>query len=76
MEKKRIINFVLLALGLFSCIFLLIFLSDPSITGMVVYSLSEQTKVWNSDDFIPEDSHCKKCETMEACLMREIKKYL
>ena len=28
------------------------------------------------DDFIPADDHCKKCESMEACLMREIKKYL
>ena len=28
------------------------------------------------EDFDPEDGHCKKCETMEACLMREIKKYL
>lgn len=29
-----------------------------------------------SDDFNPEDGHCKKCDTIEACLMREIKKYL
>ncbi|HNX23914.1 MAG TPA: rhomboid family intramembrane serine protease [Spirochaetota bacterium] len=28
------------------------------------------------EDFNPEDGHCKKCDTMEACLMREIKKYL
>ena len=27
-------------------------------------------------DFDPGDGHCKKCETLEACLMREIKKYL
>jgi len=36
----------------------------------------ENDEICASDDFMPEDSHCKKCETMEACLMREIKKYL
>lgn len=36
----------------------------------------EDDDICASDDFIPEDSHCKKCETLEACLMREIKKYL
>jgi membrane associated rhomboid family serine protease len=36
----------------------------------------ENEEICSSDDFNPEDGHCKKCETMEACLMREIKKYL
>lgn len=36
----------------------------------------ENDEICSSDDFNPEDGHCKKCETMEACLMREIKKYL
>jgi membrane associated rhomboid family serine protease len=28
------------------------------------------------EDFDNNDEHCKKCETLEACLMREIRKYL
>jgi membrane associated rhomboid family serine protease len=36
----------------------------------------ENDEICAADDFIPEDSHCKKCESMEACLMREIKKFL
>jgi membrane associated rhomboid family serine protease len=36
----------------------------------------ENDEICAADDFMPEDGHCKKCETMEACLMREIKKYL
>jgi len=27
-------------------------------------------------DFDTNDEHCRKCETLEACLMREIRKYL
>lgn len=37
---------------------------------------TENDEVCAQEDFNPEDGHCKKCETMEACLMREIKKYL
>ncbi len=29
-----------------------------------------------AEDFNINDEHCKKCETIEACMMREIKKYL
>jgi len=36
----------------------------------------ENDEICKQDDFNPEDGHCRKCETMEACLMREIKKYL
>jgi membrane associated rhomboid family serine protease len=36
----------------------------------------ENDEICAQEDFNPEDGHCKKCETMEACLMREIKKYL
>lgn len=54
MGKKRVLDFVLIALGIFSCIFLLIFLSNPSITGMVVYGFSEEIKVWNADEFITD----------------------
>lgn len=28
------------------------------------------------EDFDPGDGHCKKCETLDACLLREIMKYL
>jgi len=34
------------------------------------------SEICASDDFNPDDEHCKKCEHLEACLMREIKKYL
>lgn len=36
----------------------------------------ENDSICSPDDFNHEDGHCKKCETMESCLMREIKKYL
>jgi len=36
----------------------------------------EKDEICAPDDFNQEDDHCKKCETMEACLMREIKKFL
>ena len=28
------------------------------------------------EDFNSEDEHCKKCETLDACLLREIMKYI
>lgn len=37
---------------------------------------SEKDGLCVEEDFDPADSFCKKCETLEACLMREIKKYL
>jgi len=36
----------------------------------------ENNEICEPEDFNPGDDHCKKCEINEACLMREIKKYL
>ncbi len=36
----------------------------------------ENDEICAPEDFNQQDDHCRKCETMEACLMREIKKFL
>lgn len=37
---------------------------------------TDDDEICKEEDFDMKDEHCKKCENMEACLMREIKKYL
>ena len=36
----------------------------------------DESKMCPPVDFDNNDEHCRKCETLEACLVREIKKYL
>jgi membrane associated rhomboid family serine protease len=38
--------------------------------------LADESDMCSPADFDNDDEHCKKCETFESCLMREIRKYL
>ncbi|MCL1834304.1 MAG: rhomboid family intramembrane serine protease, partial [Leptospirales bacterium] len=37
---------------------------------------ADESALCSPEDFDNNDEHCRKCETFESCLMREIKKYL
>ena len=37
---------------------------------------TDESNMCASSDFDNDDEHCQKCETLESCLMREIRKYL
>ncbi|MCL2156101.1 MAG: rhomboid family intramembrane serine protease [Leptospirales bacterium] len=37
---------------------------------------TDESNMCSPVDFDNDDEHCKKCETLEMCLMREIRKYL
>ena len=37
---------------------------------------ADESNMCSPEDFDNSDEHCRKCESLEACLMREINKYL